>query len=228
MMRSRMVAALVAIGGGVLLAGCGGGGGGGGNRAPVIASLTASPTEVAPGGVSTVTCGASDPDGGAFTYTWTASGGTLSGSGASVRWTAPRVGGSYRVTVRVSDGTADATATETIQVHEPPSITEASLTPSELRFTGGTVTITVKATDDGTVAQVAAVVDGPPGASMLDLAASGDHYEATYPASANPGPTDDVYSVEVTATDDRGYVSAPRALTFTVTAPAAPPDAPWP
>ncbi|NLC55680.1 MAG: PKD domain-containing protein, partial [Armatimonadetes bacterium] len=46
---------------------------------------------------------AHDPDGDALTYTWSAAAGTLSGSGATVTWTAPNTEGTYSVTVSVKD-----------------------------------------------------------------------------------------------------------------------------
>lgn len=88
----------------VTLIGCGGGGGGGGNNDPVINSLTAAAQAVWPSGSTQVTVSASDPDGNALTYVWTANGGSVSGSGASVLFTAPAAGGQYRVNVTVQDG----------------------------------------------------------------------------------------------------------------------------
>ena len=107
-----------------------------------------------------------------------------------------------------------------------PIITDASVTPSELRFTGGTVTIAAKATDDESVDQVLAVVEGPAGPSTLPLALSSDYYACDYSAPPNPGPADQVYSVEVRATDNRGIVSVPETRSFTVAAPPVPPETP--
>jgi hypothetical protein len=74
------------------------------NASPHIASLTPSETSLAPGGLCTVTCTASDPDGDALTYTWTASGGVIAGSGSTIIWEAPQDEGSYTISVTVSDG----------------------------------------------------------------------------------------------------------------------------
>jgi hypothetical protein len=74
------------------------------NHAPTISSLTANPVSVFTGEVSTITCTASDPDGDTLTYTWTATGGTISGSGSSIFWTAPLSSGTYTITCTVSDG----------------------------------------------------------------------------------------------------------------------------
>jgi hypothetical protein len=74
------------------------------NTPPVIASLTPGAIELAPGESCTVTCTASDPDGDALTYDWTASAGTITGTGSLVTWTAPVAEGTYAVGVIVSDG----------------------------------------------------------------------------------------------------------------------------
>ncbi len=74
------------------------------NQPPVISSLTAEPQSLPPGGSSTITVVASDPDGDPLSFSWSASGGSISGSGAQVTWTAPEVAGTYTVTVTVSDG----------------------------------------------------------------------------------------------------------------------------
>ena len=83
--RAFAVMAGVAI---VALVGCGGGGGSG-NGSPAINSLTAAPTRVWPSGSSALSCSASDAEGDALTYTWTANGGTFSGTGANVTWNSP-------------------------------------------------------------------------------------------------------------------------------------------
>jgi hypothetical protein len=95
-----LIAVVLAVG----LVGCGGGGGGGGNNDPVINSLTAAAQTVWQGGSTQVTVSASDPDGNPLSYAWTTNGGSVSGSGASVLFTAPASGGEFRVNVTVSDG----------------------------------------------------------------------------------------------------------------------------
>jgi hypothetical protein len=74
------------------------------NQAPSITSLTAYPDSLAPGEASTVTCVASDPDGDTLSYVWTATGGTVSGTGDTITWIAPPVAKGYMVRVNVSDG----------------------------------------------------------------------------------------------------------------------------
>ena len=74
------------------------------NTPPVIASLTPSSTDLAPEDSCTIGCVASDADGDTLTYAWTATGGTISGTGNSVSWEAPATEGTYNVSVSVSDG----------------------------------------------------------------------------------------------------------------------------
>jgi hypothetical protein len=74
------------------------------NHSPEITSLTPGATSVAPGENCTIACVASDPDGDTLTYEWTATGGTISGEGDTVTWTAPAAEGSCTIGVTVSDG----------------------------------------------------------------------------------------------------------------------------
>lgn len=74
------------------------------NSAPVIASLTPSATELPPEGSCTIGCAASDADGDTLTYTWSATGGAITGTGNSVSWEAPAAEGTYTISVSVSDG----------------------------------------------------------------------------------------------------------------------------
>lgn len=105
-------------------------GGGCFNKPPVITSLTPSATEVARGESCTVSCVATDPDGDVLTYSWSATGGAISGTGSTITWMAPTTEGTYSITVTVSDGKADAVSDScNIQVVNTPPVI-ASLTPS--------------------------------------------------------------------------------------------------
>jgi len=76
----------------------------GANQAPVISSLTASPSGVLYGGSTLLTCTASDPDGDVVRYNWSTSKGSITGVGNKVTWIAPSESGSFTVTVVISDG----------------------------------------------------------------------------------------------------------------------------
>jgi len=85
------------------------------NRPPVITSLTADAAWTLPSGSLQITCEAEDPDGDDLSYVWTATGGSISGTGATVTWTAPEDIGEYDITVVVSDDHGGS-ATRTLRV----------------------------------------------------------------------------------------------------------------
>jgi hypothetical protein len=76
----------------------------GANQSPTISSLVANPSGILYGGSTLLTCIASDPDGDVVRYSWTASEGSITGVGNKVTWIAPNKGGSFNITVIVSDG----------------------------------------------------------------------------------------------------------------------------
>jgi hypothetical protein len=110
---------LTAIAMALLCPGCGEESKGPVNRAPEITSLTAAPDKIEPLESSTLSCSANDPDGDVLVYEWTAEFGSLSGSGASVVWTAPDYFDTCLVTVIVYDGHGESdTAEVSIEVPE--------------------------------------------------------------------------------------------------------------
>jgi hypothetical protein len=129
-MRSwRSTAAFLAVVAGLLalsmslapVVGCGGGTPGSGpsgtNTPPMISSLVVDPPSVKVGGTSMVTAEASDADGDTLTYSWSATGGSISGSEATVSWKAPSSAGTYTVMCSVSDeygGTGSEAANLTV------------------------------------------------------------------------------------------------------------------
>ncbi len=95
------------------------------NQPPVISSFTADEEQVSPSGNCLVRCVVSDPDGDELNYTWSASGGSISGEGAVVTWVAPEEVRAYTITVKVTDGRGgEDTAQVTIDVfiNHPPVI----------------------------------------------------------------------------------------------------------
>jgi iron complex transport system substrate-binding protein len=76
------------------------------NNPPEITSLKAYPSSVDPGGTSTITCIASDPDNDTITYTWSATGGTISGLGNIVTWIAPTATGNFIISATAADSIA--------------------------------------------------------------------------------------------------------------------------
>jgi outer membrane protein OmpA-like peptidoglycan-associated protein len=88
------------------------------NQPPVIASCLADPGVIEEGKTSTVTTDASDPDNDPLTYSYTTSGGRVTGSGKSVQFDSTGVApGTYTVNCLVSDGRGgEAKANTTIKV----------------------------------------------------------------------------------------------------------------
>ena len=90
------------------------------NQAPVIESLVAEPSVVVRGENATIRCVASDPDGDALNYQWSAARGNISGQGSVVIWTAPSTCDEYIIKVIVSDIRGSETGGElTIRVKNP-------------------------------------------------------------------------------------------------------------
>ena len=85
------------------------------NSAPTV-TASCNPCTVQTGRTTTLSAAATDPDGDALTYQWTASQGTFSNANAaSTVWTAPGQPGTVAATVTVQDGRG-GTATDTVAV----------------------------------------------------------------------------------------------------------------
>jgi outer membrane protein OmpA-like peptidoglycan-associated protein len=99
------------------------------NHSPAI-NITANPTEIVAGSGETVSirASASDPDNDPLTYTWSATGGEIEGTGGEVRWSPETAApGIYTIHSKVDDGrggTADASTTITVrpQPNRPPTV----------------------------------------------------------------------------------------------------------
>jgi len=95
------------------------------NRPPIITSLASDAAWTTPAGILQITCEAEDPDGDELSYLWTATDGSISGTGATMTWTAPEDVGKYDITVVVSDdhgGSATRTLRVSVLTGQPPVI----------------------------------------------------------------------------------------------------------
>lgn len=89
---------------------------------PVISSLTPEHPDVYPVGNTRVTCVASAKDGSPLTYQWVASDGTITGTGQTITWEAPKTYGDFHIMCTVYDASgnkASETATVTVLVRDP-------------------------------------------------------------------------------------------------------------
>jgi outer membrane protein OmpA-like peptidoglycan-associated protein len=109
-----------------------------GGNTPALAVINRPPTAICSASGTTVSAGsgleiavrgqASDPDSDPLTYSWTATGGTVEGSGPDVRWNSSGVvAGGYTVSLRVDDGRGGVARCSTdVQVeaasNRPPTI----------------------------------------------------------------------------------------------------------
>ncbi|MFB6262563.1 MAG: Ig-like domain-containing protein, partial [Bradymonadaceae bacterium] len=122
------------------------------NRAPVIASVTASPSTIDKGGKSTLEATASDPNGNSLTYNWTLPSGwkQTGGSGATIEVKGPDAFGKQgRFVVEVADGngaTARGAVVVQTQRNRPPVISDLTAGKTQL-VPGKTTTVTVTAVD---------------------------------------------------------------------------------
>jgi hypothetical protein len=119
------------------------------NLPPVLNSLIVTPTVIGLNGDASVTVDAYDPEGNNLLYVYSVTGGSISGSGPSVRYISPGKEGMYQLSVFVSDGELDSlTATTTIEVFEndPPELSAIVADP-EVVSAGASATIKVIAND---------------------------------------------------------------------------------
>jgi hypothetical protein len=117
------------------------------NSAPPTISCSANPTSVTLGDNAVITAIASSPEGRSLTYSWSASSGTITGSGATATLnTTGAVAGTITVTCGVTDSrgiTASATTTVIVKSPLSPTVT-CSAIPAILNQ-GGTAVITAVA-----------------------------------------------------------------------------------
>ncbi len=167
---------------------------GGCNKPPVITLLNPSATEVVRGGSCSISCVASDENTeDVLTYSWSASGGAISGTGSDVTWTAPTTEGSYTVTVTVSDGEEIVSESCTITVvNTPPVIANLNASATDLPPEGSaTIGCVANDADGDTLTYEWSATGGT-------ITGSGN--SVTWNAPAAEG----TYTVSVTASDGHG------------------------
>lgn len=90
------------------------------NKAPLISSITAKPAEILYGASSLLTCIAIDPDNDPIIYSWSASEGTIAGTGREVTWIAPNKEGNFNITVSLRDNRGGQTTGNVMVTVSPP------------------------------------------------------------------------------------------------------------
>jgi outer membrane protein OmpA-like peptidoglycan-associated protein len=121
------------------------------NRPPVCTAVTADRSEAIVGESIGLMANASDPDGDVLTYTWTATGGRVVGSGSNVTFdTTGLAPGTYTITAQVDDGfkhVVDCSVSVTVKPR-PNQCPTVRLTADKVSVTQGeVVTFTAEATD---------------------------------------------------------------------------------
>jgi N-acetylneuraminic acid mutarotase len=184
------------------------------NEAPVIDSVVAAPTRVAPGGSVSLTASAHDPNAGdTLTFAWSAASGTFgTPSQASTHWTAPATTGPVLLTLTVSDSRGAASsvslrvlvsvgeggAAVDVRFNSPPKVTSLTSTQSYVQV-GQPTTLSVLATD----------VDGDPLSYQWSATCPGTFEGAgtatvRFTPSALPAAACNNCQLSVTLSDGRG------------------------
>ena len=119
------------------------------NHRPAIISLEAEPERVIPRGSCQIVCNTTDRDGDELNYNWSASGGEITGEGATVTWTAPDSIGSYNITVIVTDGRGGEDmdkVTIEVRANKPPTITSL-IADADWTLPSGSLQVTCDTSD---------------------------------------------------------------------------------
>ena len=177
------------------------------NNDPVISSLEASKDWVAVSGSCEAHCVASDADGDSLTYTWSATGGTCSGTGPITTWTAPDETGTYVITVEVTDGRGGEAARQlpiNVLVNRPPVIESVTV---ERLVANPTESIVIECT----------VSDADQDTLSYAWSTTGGTFSGTGPITAWMAPdTPGTYIITAMVADGRGG-EATRELIINVT-----------
>ncbi|MFO7712206.1 MAG: PKD domain-containing protein [Dehalococcoidia bacterium] len=106
------------------------------NRPPIITGLSADEAWTTPAGDLQIACEAEDPDGDELSYVWTATDGSISGTGATVTWTAPEDVGEHDITVVVSDdhGGSDTRSLRVSVLTGQPPVVESLIVEADHKY----------------------------------------------------------------------------------------------
>ncbi len=167
---------------------------------PPVAACTASPTSIfaGSGDIVAVHVDASDPDNDPLTYSYTATGGAVDGSGPDARWNSTGVGeGVYTVTAQVNDGKGGTAS----------CATDIKVAPRPNRPPTATLTVERSPILQGEHTGITCIGSDPDGDPLTySYTASGGQItgtgqSATFDATgAQPG----TYTVKCTVNDGRG------------------------
>jgi hypothetical protein len=185
------------------------------NQPPVVNSFMAEPNIVSIGGTTSVIVSAEDPENDILSFGWSASGGSITGSGPSAVWTAPENIGTYIISIFVEDDRLGAAnRTLTIQVvdggsdNRPPIINYINASPDIIPALGNTG-LTVGATDPDGNDSFLTYFWGGPGGSF-----EGDDHNVIW-TSPPPACCPTIYSIWVVVRDSLGATNT-RTVEVTV------------
>jgi outer membrane protein OmpA-like peptidoglycan-associated protein len=184
------------------------------NAPPVCRAVTADRTEVIVGESVSLTADASDPDGDVLVYTWTATGGRVVGSGATVTFdTTGLTPGTYTVTAQVDDGfghVVDCAVTITVQP-KPNVCPTVTLSADKFQVSPGeVVTFTATATDPD---------NGPGPISYNWTSTAGSLQGSGNVVTLDTTGLEGSITVTVTVSDTDPACQDTESVTVTVTAP---------